>query len=456
MARIPAPIIIPIIKATDLTTGSLKKGIFNSTNLVACKTNTSHFCKKRELKVYIINANRKLYKQKRIIKNRKKMVDISERELELPDAVIGKLLKIAVEDKSIISLGPGEPDFPLPKPIVNFVKKYANNCNHYSPPGGRMELKEQIIKKLKRDNKIKAEPENIIVTSGSQEALLLATACSLDVSEQIILPNPSFMGFLPTFQLFNANPIFVPLEEDDDFEINPDEVRKVIDKKKTKALLINTPANPTGNVISKNVLEELADIAVEYKIYIFCDEAYEKITYDDRKHYSIGSFNGMEKYVVTFQSFSKTYAMCGFRLGYAIGPKELIEAMTKTHIYSTISATTISQKVGTEALKLSNKYTEAMVQEYARRRKLILKRLEEMNLPVAKPYGAFYAFPNIKGYSNNSLKFANDLLKKGKVAVIPGTEFGSYGEGYIRCSYATDYKLIEKAMDRLEKFLKKY
>lgn len=384
------------------------------------------------------------------------MVDISERETELPDAIIGKLLKIASEDKSIVSLGPGEPDFKLPKPIVSFVKKYADDCNHYSPPGGRIELKEQIIKKLKKDNKIKASPENIIVTCGSQEALLLATACTLDVSEQIILPEPSFMGFLPTFELFDANPIFIPLKEDEGFEINPDEVKKVIDKKKTKVLLINTPANPTGNVLSKQVLEELADIARENNLYIFSDEAYEKIIYDDKKHYSIGSFNGMEKYVVTFHSFSKTYSMCGFRLGYAAGPEELIKAMTQTHVYSTICAPTISQKVGTEALKLSSKYTEAMVKEYARRRKLILKRLEEMKLPVAKPYGAFYVFPNIKDYSNNSVNFANELLTKGKLAAVPGSEFGREGEGHIRFSYATDYKHIEEAMNRLENFLKKY
>lgn len=384
------------------------------------------------------------------------MVDLSERETELPDAIIGKLLKIAVEDKSVISLGPGEPDFKAPKYIVNLVKKYADKCNHYSPPGGRAELKEQIIKKLKKDNKINAKPENIIVTCGSQEALLLATACTLDVSEQIILPDPSFMGFLPTFELFDANPVFVTLKEEENFEINPDEVRKVIDKKKTKALLINTPANPTGNVISRQVLEELADIAREYGLYIFSDEAYEKIIYEGKKHYSIGSFNGMEKQVVTFHTFSKTYAMCGFRLGYAVGPEELISAMTKTHVYTTISAPTISQLVGTEALKLSNKYTEVMVKEYARRRGLILKRLEEMKLPVAKPYGAFYVFPNIKDYSNNSVNFANELLIKGKVAAVPGSEFGRDGEGYIRFSYATDYKLIEEAMNRFENFLKKY
>ncbi|MCG2717577.1 MAG: aminotransferase class I/II-fold pyridoxal phosphate-dependent enzyme [Nanoarchaeota archaeon] len=386
----------------------------------------------------------------------KKRLEISERDSQLPDAVIGKILKIAVEDKSVISLGPGEPDFPVPKPVVNLIKKYANDSNHYSPPGGRTELKEALVKKLKKDNKIKAKPENIIVTCGSQEALMLVTACTLDVSEQIILPNPGFMGYLPTFELFNANPVFVQLKEEDSFEVNPDEVRKLIDKKKTKALLINSPANPTGNVIRKKVLEELADIARDYSIYIFSDEAYEKITYEGKKHHSIGSFNGMGDYVVTFQSFSKTYAMCGFRVGYAVGPEKLMKAMTKTHIYSTICSPTISQKVAAETLKISNKYVDRMVKEYARRRKLILKRLNELNLPAAKPYGAFYAFPNIKEYSKDSFKFANDLLVKGKVAGLPGTEFGRLGEGYMRFSYATDYKLIEQAMDRLEKFLKKY
>ncbi|MEA3430654.1 MAG: pyridoxal phosphate-dependent aminotransferase [Nanoarchaeota archaeon] len=381
--------------------------------------------------------------------------EISERERELPDAVIGKLLKIAHEDKSIISLGPGEPDFPLPKPLVAEIKRLADKVNHYAPPGGRSDFKESIIKKLKRDNKIKAKPENIIVTCGSQEALALATACTLDVSEQIIIPNPAFMGFLPTFELFNAVPRFVELKEENDFVFDPDEIKKQIDRKKTNVLLINSPANPTGTVLSKKLLEEIADLAVEYNFYIFSDEAYEKILYDGAKHVSPGSLNGMEPYVLTFHSFSKTYAMCGFRLGYCVGPEDVVEAMTKTHIYTTISAPNISQMLGIKALSLSSKYTDAMVKEYDRRRKLIVKRLNELNLHVKKPKGAFYAFANIKDYSNNSRFFADKLLKKAKVAVVPGTDFGKMGEGYIRCSYATDYKLIGKAMDRVEKFLKK-
>ncbi|MBW3003707.1 aminotransferase class I/II-fold pyridoxal phosphate-dependent enzyme [Candidatus Woesearchaeota archaeon] len=383
------------------------------------------------------------------------MREISEREQELPDAVIGKLLKIAAEDKSVISLGPGEPDFPLPKPLVAEVKRVADKINHYSPPGGRSDFKEAIIRKLKNDNRIKANPENIIVTCGSQEGLALATACTLDVSEQIILPNPSFMGFLPTFELFNAVPRFVDVYEENGFAFDPDDIKKQVDRKKTNALLINSPANPTGTVFSKKLLEEIADLAIEYNFYIFSDEAYEKILYDNAKHISIGSLNGMEPYVLTFHSFSKTYAMCGFRLGYCVGPEDVVQAMTKSHIYTTICAPTVSQLVGLKALSLSSKYTDAMVKEYNRRRKMIIKRLNELNLRVAMPKGAFYAFTNIKEYSNNSRFFADQLLKKAKVAVVPGTDFGNNGEGYVRCSYATDYKLIEIAMDRIADFLKK-
>jgi aminotransferase len=384
------------------------------------------------------------------------MPHVSEREQQLPEQEIGKLLRIAVEDKSVISLGPGEPDFPAPAPIVQLTKKYANQCNHYSPPGGRKELREAIARKLKRDNKIDVDPEQVVVTCGSQEALVLAAACTLDVSEQVILPDPSYMGFLPAFELFNAGIRPVPLREEDNFAIDPDEVEKAIDPKKTKVLMINSPANPTGTVLSRKLLEQLADIAIEHDLYIFSDEAYEKILYDGAEHTSIGSLNGMEERTVTFQSFSKTYAMCGYRVGYAVVPEILVEAMKRAHNDVSISAPTISQLVATDALKLPSKYTDAMVREYDRRRNLIVPRLNELGLRTPMPKGAFYAFSRIKHYGVGSRKFAHDLLTKAKVAVVPGTDFGKNGDGYVRFSFATDYKLIEKALDKLEKFLKAY
>lgn len=384
------------------------------------------------------------------------MPHISERERQLPEQEIGKLLRIAVERKDVISLGPGEPDFPAPAPIVQLTKKYAGRCNHYSPPGGRQELREAIAKKLKRDNKIDADPENIVVTCGSQEALLIAAACALDVSEQVILPDPSYLGFLPSFELFNAGITLVPLAERDGFQFDPDEVERAIDPKKTKVLMINTPANPTGMVLSRKVLEQLADIAIEHDLLVFSDEAYEKIVYDDAKHVSIASLNGMDEHAVTFQSFSKTYAMCGYRLGYVAAPPALAAAIKATHNTTSICAPTISQLIGIEALRLPSKYTDAMVREYDRRRKLIVRRLNELGLRTLMPKGAFYTYSNITGFSRNSKRFALDLLQKAKVAVVPGTDFGPRGTNYIRCSFATDYTLIEKAMDAMEQFLKTY
>lgn len=383
------------------------------------------------------------------------MVHIAERETELPDAVISKLIKLAAEDKTVVSLGPGEPDFSLPEPLIKAAQEAAKDCNHYSAPGGRADLKEAIIKKLKKENSIHATPDNIIVTCGSQEAILLATACTLDVSEQIIVPNPSFLGFLPTFELLNAFPVQFELTEEENWDINPDRLKKLIDKRKTKAILINTPANPTGNVLSKKILEEIADIAVENNMYIFSDEAYEKLIYG-KQHISIASLKGMERYTVTFHTFSKSYAMCGFRVGYAVGPRNLIEAMKKTHIYTTLCAPTISQIVAKKALEVGAPFTEKMRREYDRRRKFIVKRLNDIGLPTVTPHGAFYTFSNISSVIDESYRCAYDLLKKEKVAVVPGKEFGSAGEGYIRCSYATAYEKIEQAMERLERYVRKH
>lgn len=384
------------------------------------------------------------------------MVEISEREEDLPELEIEKLLEIAVEHKEIISLGPGEPDFPAAKEIVEYTKKIANKVNHYSPPGGRKELKEAIAKKLKKENRIDVDPNQIVVTCGSQEALMLAAASCLDVSEQILLPNPGFMGFLPTFELFNANPRFIELKEETGYSINPDQVRKAIDKKKTKVLLINSPANPTGNVLSREILEELADIAIEYNLTIFSDEAYEKIIYDQAKHISIGSLKGMSQHVATFQSFSKTAAMCGYRIGYMAAPHSLAEAVKKTHVFTTICAPTISQMLAVKALSMGDRYVKKMVKEYDRRRRLIVPRLNEMGISTPMPKGAFYAFGNISAFDNNSKKFCLRMIKKAKVAAVPGIDFGPAGEGHIRFSFATDYKLIEKALDRIEPFLRKY
>ena len=382
------------------------------------------------------------------------MKHISERELQLPDAQIGRLLKIAVEDHSVISMSVGEPDFITPKPLLRYAKKMVKYSTHYTPTAGRRELREAIVHKLKKDNNIDTNPENIILTTGSQQAVFTALLTTIDPTEQVIIPSPSYLAYVPQIELVSGTPVYFKLDEENDFEVNPDDIKKVIDRKKSKVLLINTPGNPTGTVLSKKILEEIADIAVEYDLYVFSDEAYEKLIYD-RKHISIGSLNGMKNYVVTFQTFSKSYAMCGFRLGYAAGPENLIKEMTKASHYVTLAPPTLSQLVAVKALSLNPRYTNKMVKEYRRRRDFLVKRLNEIGLPTKMPYGAFYTFSNILEFSRNSLRFTNDILRKAKVAVVPGSEFGKYGEGYIRCSYATDFKLIEKAMDRIDNFLRR-
>ncbi len=383
------------------------------------------------------------------------MREISEREVQLPEAMIGELMKLSAESKEVISLGPGEPDFTTPKPILDYASKIIGKATHYTASSGKTELKEAIAKKLAKENKIRADKDNILVSCGSQEAIFISLLATIDPSEQVIIPNPGYLGYLPAIELVNGNPVFVKLEEKDNFEINPDRVKESIDKKKTNVIILNSPANPTGNVLSKKVMEEIADIAVENDLYIFSDEAYEKLIYDGAKHISIGSLNGMEDYVVTLQSFSKSYAMPGFRLGYACGPKELIKSMEKVADYVTICPPNLSQWLGIKALSLPQSHIQKMVREYDRRRKFIVKRLNGIGLKTTVPRGAFYTFSNITEVSKlKSLEFARTLLREKKVAVVPGTEFGKYGEGFIRCSYATKFELIEKAMDKIEEFVK--
>jgi len=380
------------------------------------------------------------------------MVELSERDLQLPNVEFPEIVGKVSNDSSIISLGPGEPDFITPRPILNYAKKIIGKSTHYAEPLGLLELREELCKKLKKENKIGASPENIFVGCGSQEAMFSTLLTTLDPKEQIIIPSPGYLGYLPAVKLVSAIPIFLKLDEKDNFEINPDRLKKLINKKKTKAIIVNSPSNPTGNVLSKKVLEEIADIAIDNNLYVFSDEAYEKITYE-KKHISMASLNGMEKNVVTFQTFSKTSAMCGFRVGYAVGPKNLIKEASEVHNYVSISSPTLSQMMAVKALKLPKKYMNGMNKEYRRRRDFIVGELNDLGLSTCVPSGTFYAFSNISKYSKNSSRFAKKLLKDAKVAVIPGTEFGPHGEGFVRCSFATDYNLIRKAMARMRKVL---
>jgi len=313
-------------------------------------------------------------------------------------------------------------------------------------------LRSEILKKLKKKNNINARDNEVLVTTGSQSALFSGFLSILDPKEEVILPNPGYMAYVPGVDLVSGKPVFAKCSENNHFCMHHHEIAKKVTKK-TRAIVLNTPSNPAGAVLNRKYLEEIADIAVDKDLYVFSDEAYEDIIYDDHKHISMRSLNGMKDYAASFFTFSKSYAMAGFRLGYCCGPSELIEAMGHSLHYMTISAPHISQLLAIEALKMKRKHVDKMVKSYDKRRKFIVKRLNDMGMPTHMPGGAFYAFANIKSYSKDSAKFSDMLLRKAKVATVPGVEFGKFGEGYIRCSYATDLKLIKKAMNRIEKVL---
>src|SRR3989344_5953577 len=380
------------------------------------------------------------------------MRGVSEREKSLPYDIIPELLRLMYESKNIISLGAGEPDFTTPKPLLRYASQVLPKSTHYAPTHGLKELREAIVKKLKKENNISASPENIVVTTGSQQAIFSSLLIATDAKTQVLIPNPGYMDYFPAVELSDGKPVSYVLKEENNFLPNPDEIKKLINRK-TKVLIINTPSNPTGQVYSKKLLEQLADIAVNKNLYIFSDEAYEKIIYDDNKHVSIGSFNGMKDYVVSFYTFSKTYAMCGFRIGYATVPKKLSKPLIESSNILTVSAPHLSQLVAIKALSLPNFYVNRMVKAYDKRRKYLVKRLNSMNLVTQMPKGAFYTFSNISNVTKkSSLDFSKSLISKAKVATVPGIEFGKHGEGYLRLSYATRLFLIKKALDRIERY----
>lgn len=382
------------------------------------------------------------------------MYKISERAKKVLSSKVKESLIFLEKDPSVISLGAGEPDFAAPEHVIKFATGKLKESNHYSPLNGKQEFREEVARKLKKENKIEVEADEVIGCCGSKEAIFLSLLTLADRGDGVIIPDPGYLGYKPMVDVIEGTPISMRLMEGEDFEINISELEKLANER-AKILIINSPSNPTGNVLKRKTLEEIADIVIEKNLMVISDEAYEKLVYDDAKHVSMASLNGMKDHVITTQTFSKAYAMCGFRIGYAAGPPEIIKKMTDLKITTTIAPSTNSQFAAIAALRGSQKYVERMRNEYDRRRRMLIKRLNEIpNLRCSKPRGAFYAFPNITGLKMNSSQAVEFLLKKSKVLTIPGTEFGKYGEGFIRLSYATAYEKIEEAMNRIEKAVK--
>ena len=339
-----------------------------------------------------------------------------------------------------INLGIGEPDFNVPQNIKDAMKKSIDdNETQYTPNKGYIELREEIAEKFKKDNGIITDPENIIVTVGASEALYISAQAFMVVGDEILLPDPSFLLYESCINLAGGTIVPVDCKMENEFKLKADDVlEKITDK--TKAIILNSPSNPTGAVMEKEDIKAIADLSMDHNFLIISDEIYEKIIYD-KKHYSPAKYSDN---VITINGFSKTYAMTGLRIGYLTANEEYTEELLKIHQYNIACASTVSQRGAYEALTGPQDEVTKMVNAFKNRRDLIVKRLNEMGYETVNAEGAFYVFPKIE-----DKEFVQKAAKAG-VITVPGAAFGSNGENHVRMSYANSYENIEKAMNILE------
>lgn len=381
---------------------------------------------------------------------------IAERARSVPPSGIRKFFELVIGVEDVISLGVGEPDFVTPWHIreacvYSLEKGYTMYTSNY----GLLELREEIAKRLEKDYSLSYDPKDeILVTVGVSEGFDLAIRAIINPGDEVLIHEPSYVSYKPCTIFAGGEPVIVETCVEDEFKLTPEAVEeKVTDR--TKALVLSYPNNPTGATMSKKDLEEIADIVNEHDLIVISDEVYDKLTYEG-KPCSFASLNGMRERTVLLNGLSKAYAMTGWRIGYAACNSEVIEAMMKIHQYAMLCAPITGQMAAIEALRNGEREVMRMMRQYNGRRKLIVKRFNEMGLQCFEPKGAFYAFPSIKATSLSSEEFAEELLKKEMVAVVPGNAFGACGEGFLRCSYAASLKDIAEAMERIEHFVKGY
>lgn len=373
---------------------------------------------------------------------------------EVPESGIRRLFDLAGKYKDVVSLGIGEPDFDTPPHIKEYAKEGLDKgFNHYTPNIGLKMLREAVAEKLKRENRIEANPErNIMITIGGNQAFLLSLSTFLKNGDEVLIPSPYFVTYRAVVLMLGGVPVEVPTTIEDGFKLSIDRLSKAVTSK-TKCIMINSPNNPTGSVMSKKDLEGVSRLALENDLRVVSDEVYEKLIYSGEKHVSIASLDGMSERTITVNSFSKTYAMTGWRVGYCVADEATVSKMVKFQMFLAACPVSFEQYAIARALDdpRSAAAVEMMRREYQGRRDYIFGRLKVMpGIEVAKPQGAFYIFPRIGG---NDVAFSERLLSKAKVVVVPGSSFGTHGEGHIRLCYATSMGSIEKAMDRLEGFM---
>ena len=368
---------------------------------------------------------------------------------------IRKFFDIAATMEDVISLGIGEPDFTTPQPIIDAgIRSLQAGETHYTSNFGIISLRHAIADHLESLYGVRYDPNNeIIVSVGVSEALYLAFTALLDPGDEVIIPTPCFVSYQAEVNLAGGHPVEIYTSMEDDFQPNPALIEKAITPR-TKAILLGYPNNPTGAVVSRENLQAIGEIAEKHDLVVISDEIYDRLVYA-HDHVCFPSLPGMQDRTLLLGGFSKNYAMTGWRIGYAAGPASLIKGLLRIHQYSVMSAPTISQYAALEALKVGEPYVQEMRAEYDRRRKLMFQGLNDLGLPTFEPHGAFYVFPSIHNTGLSDETFAEKLLLEEKVAVVPGSSFGDAGNGFVRCSYATSYELLEKALDKIGNFLKK-
>lgn len=379
---------------------------------------------------------------------------LSDKVVGIQPSGIRKFFDIVSEMKDAISLGVGEPDFDTPWSIrEEGIYSLEKGRTYYTSNAGLSELRTEICNFLNRRYGLNYNPDGeTLITVGGSEAIDLAFRAMLNPGDEVIIPQPSYVSYLPCAVLADATPVLVNLKEENEFRLTPEELLSAITPK-TKILVFPFPNNPTGAIMPKEELEKIAQICIDKDIFVVSDEIYSELTYGGEHHCSIASIPGMTDRTIVINGFSKSHAMTGWRLGYACGPTPIIKQMLKIHQFAIMCAPTNSQYAAVEALRHCDENIEHMRDEYDQRRRFMLTRLRGMGLKCFEPFGAFYIFPNIAEFGMTSEEFAMRFLKEYKVAIVPGTAFGECGEGFLRMSYASSLSNLKTAMERLEEFI---
>ena len=381
---------------------------------------------------------------------------IADKAASLQPSGIRKFFDIVAEMDDVISLGVGEPDFDTPWHIRDEgIYSLEKGRTFYTSNSGLKELRMEIAAYLQRTQGLEYHYlSQIFVTVGGSEAIDLAMRAMINPGDEVLIPQPSYVSYEPCVVMADGKPVVIELKEENQFRLTPEELEAAITPK-TKILVMPFPNNPTGAIMEREDLEKLVSIIEKHDLFVVSDEIYGELTYGGKKHVSIAALPGMQERTILINGFSKAYAMTGWRLGYACGPKEVIGQMVKIHQYCIMCAPTTSQYAAVEALRNGDEDVRRMRESYDERRRFVLFTLKEMGLPCFEPEGAFYVFPCIREFGMTSDEFATNLLKEEKVAIVPGTAFGDCGEGYLRISYAYSIESLKKALKRLENYVRK-